>query len=283
MSKGLLFCLFMALAGASFTAAADDPAVEALDGAWVVQVGNQVRDRFLIVTGSKHLQNRVVPGSATYGWIDGKGKPVRNWQAGIFGDSIHLSFDTPADSLIKVSFKVDETTVSGDMLTKGGKNYDVRMTRVADDELVALRAAAADGKKGLAAAGGGRSNITKDSKIYLVYVGAEDCPPCRRFSSYYGDGQRLKEIAPELIEARYVKAELWRFKDPLTAASLPDELKWLVVPNASGKAPLRKRGTPFFAAVVDKQVLAQGHGTTALETLVVPQIKHAVEQRRSAN
>lgn len=279
-----LLLLFMSLAALSSNAAGNDPAIEALEGAWVVQVGEQTRDRFLIVSDVKREQNRVMLGLATYGWIDSKDKPVRDWHAEIFGDSIHLSFYTPADSLITVSFKMEETSVSGEFASKAGKKSDVRMTRIADDELAMLRSAASERRKGsIAAADGKKVRVTKDSRIYLVYVGAEDCPPCRAFSGRYGDGKRLKEIAPELAEASFVKAELWSFRDPLTPGALPDELKWLAERTASGKLPLRKRGTPFFAAVVDKQVLVQGHGTTALETLVAPEIKRAVELRRAAN
>jgi hypothetical protein len=265
----------------SLPALSNDLAVEALEGAWVVQVGDQPRDRFLIVSDVKREQNRILAGRTSYGWIDGKGKPVREWQAEIFGDSIRLGFYTPAESRIDVVFRADETSVAGEMATKQGKKLDIRMTRLADEELALLRASAAESKKG--ASRPTKLQASKQSKIYLVYVGADDCPPCRRFSATYGNGKRLGEISPALAEARFVTVSLWSFRDPVTATNLPDELKWLaesVLP--SGKPPLRKRGTPFFAAVLDKTVLAQGHGTTALETLVAPQIANAVELRRAA-
>ena len=271
---------FLILAGLCSAASAGDPAEEALEGAWVVQVGDQSRDRFLIVTGAKREQNRVVPTTAIFGWIDTKGREISGWQAEVFGDTINLSFHTPADSLIKVSFKADETSVAGDMVTKAGRKYDVRMTRLAAEELQALRQASVEAKKAQQPAA---MKVAKDAKIYLVYVGADDCTPCRRFEAKYRNADNLKEIAPELAEARYVKAGLWSYKDAVPAASLPDELKWLVQPDTAGKLPLRKRGTPFFAAVVDHRVLAQGHGTTALETLVAPAIKRVVDARRAAN
>lgn len=272
---------FLAIQGFSAgTALAQDAAAAALEGAWVVSVGDQPRDRFLIVRGASTDKNEVLAKSAVYGWIDGKAIQVGDWKAEIVGDTIKLSFLTPANSLVKVAFSAVDTSVSGDMLTKAGKKYDVRMTRLDAEELAALRAAAAEAKS---AAPAKKTGVTKDSKVYLVYVGADDCPPCNRFASYYGNGVRLKEIAPELAEAKFVRAQLRSYKEAVTSTALPDELKWLVAGDASGKLPLRKRGTPFFAAVVDKRVTAQGHGTAALEALVAPAIKRAVEERRAAD
>lgn len=262
------------------TAQAPDPAAEALEGAWVVSVGDQPRDRFLIVKGAKSEKDEVRVASAVYGWIDGKGKHVGGWKAEIFGDSIKLAYVTPADSLVNVTFKSTDTSASGDMVTKAGRKYDVRMTRLDNEELSALRAAAA----GTKADQSKRVGLAKTSKISLIYVGADDCPACRRFIASVGnDGKGLKEIAPELAEARFVYVSLGLFAAPVSAGDLPADMAWLIQPAANGKMPLRKRGTPFFAAVVDQRVIAQGHGTAALETLVAPAIKRAVDERRAAN
>ena len=120
MSKARILWFALLSAVAAWAVAAD-PAAEALEGAWIVQVGAQSRDRFLLVEGAKRDQNLVVPSSAKYGWIDGKGGVVREWKAEIAGDSIHLSFHTPADSLVKVTFKVEDTTVAGEIRVKSGK------------------------------------------------------------------------------------------------------------------------------------------------------------------
>jgi hypothetical protein len=276
----ILFGLFAALALVPFAVEAQDSAAEAIEGAWVVSVGDQPRDRFLIVKGASTEKNEVLVKSAVYGWIDGKGRQVGDWKAQIMGDTIKLSFVTGADSVVNVTFKSSDTSVSGDMVTKAGKKYDVRMTRLDGEEIAAMRAAAASAKGEPSK----RLGITKSSKISLVYVGADDCPGCRRFIGYYGsDGRRLKEVTPELAEARFVYVQLGMFVAPVSAGDLPEDMKWLVQPAPGGKAALRKRGTPFFAAVVDQRVVAQGHGTAALETLVAPAIKRAVEERRAAN
>jgi len=261
-------------------AQAQDPGAEAIEGAWVVSVGEQTRDRFLIVKGAKTEKNEVRVASAVYGWIDGKGAQVGSWKAEIFGDTIKLSYVTSADSLVTVAFKATDTSASGDMVTKAGKKYDVRMTRLDAEELAALRAAAADAKGSQAK----RLDVTKSSQISLVYVGADNCPGCRVFIGHYGkDGKRLNEIAPELAEARFVYVFQWRFQEPVLTEQLPADMTWLIRPAANGKMPMRKRGTPYFAAVIDQRVIAQGHGIGALQTLVVPAIKRAVEEKRAAN
>jgi hypothetical protein len=278
--RAILLALLWPLALLPLAAQAQDPAAEALEGAWVVSVGDQPRDRFLIVKGAKAEKNEVRVESAVFGFLDLKGRPVTDWRAEVLGDAIKLSFVTGSDSVVHVSFKASETSASGEMTTKGGKKLFVRMTRLDADELAAMRAAAAE-TKGQQAKG---PAVAKNAKITLVYVGADNCGSCRRFIARVGeDGKRLGEIAPELTEARFVYVFLWNYRDPVGEKQLPPDLAWLSQPAPTGKPWLRKYGTPYFAAVVDQRVIAQGHGTVALETLVAPAIKRAVEQRRAAH
>ena len=276
MRRAGIFMLLLCLAVPAAAPAAD-PAAEALEGAWLVNVGSDVRERFLILSGVRGDRGTLTVEKSLYGWIDGKGKPVRDWQASVAGDAISIRYLTPADSLVRATLKAGEPLVAGTMRTKAGKEYEVRMTRLADDELKALRAAARGEKLAVSA-------VARDAKIWLLYVGAEDCLPCRRFEARFGsDGAGLKSLAPELAEARFVKASLRSYRDPLTAGALPAELAWLLEPAANGKPAIRKRGTPFFAAIVDHRVFAQGHGVTALETLVAPEVRAAVQARRAAS
>ena len=257
--------------------AQDSIAAAAVEGAWIVSVGEETRERFLIVRGATVDRNEITVKRAVYGWLDSKGAVVRDWRAEIFGDTINVSFLTPADSRVQVSFAAAETTVSGQIEYKSGKKHVVRMTRIDEAELAALRASL-----GVAQAAPRKLGLTKDSRIALMYVGAFDCPSCRMFVAKYGhDNKLLKEVMPELTEARYVFIQLATYKGKLTAGSLPEELRWLMQPAADGKSPLRKRGVPFFAAVVDQRVLAQGHGVVGLEKIVAPAIKRAVEERRA--
>jgi hypothetical protein len=274
MRRAKILLLAFALACPAMAAAAD-LAAEALEGAWLVNVGSDTRERFLILSGVHNERGALTVDKSLYGWIDGKGKPVREWRASVAGDAISIRYLTPADSLVQAKVRAGEPLVEGTMLTKGGKEHELRMTRLADEELAALRAAAKGEKRAL--------SVTRDAKIWLLYVGAEDCLPCRRFEARVGsDGGGLKALAPEMAEAKFVKASLRSYRDVLSPGALPAELAWLAQAGANGKPPIRKRGTPFFAAVVDHAIAAQGHGVTALETLVVPEIQLAVQARRSA-
>ncbi len=273
----MLRILLMILAVLPAAASARDPAVEALDGAWIVQVGDEPRDRFLIVSGAKRERNLVTPASASYGWIDSRATAVREWKAEIAGDSIRLGFITPADSRVEVEFKADETTVSGSIVYKSGRKFTVRMTRIGDDELKAVRAARAAARKPAPP----MAKVGKDEKIYLVYVSSYDCPSCSWFRGNYLDGDRrkLRAMIPELDSMEFVNALLGTYRAPLSAGIFPDQLKWLGTPNAAGRFPLNRRGVPFFAGVVGNRVIAQGHGVTGLESLVVPALRQAAASR----
>lgn len=276
--RAILTLLLAAFAAVPLSANASDAAAAALEGAWVVMVGDQPRDRFLVVTGARAERNEVLVERTAYGFMDGKARPVDAWRAEIAGDSVRLSFTTSAESRISVTLKSTEESVLGEMLTKAGKRLAVRMTRLAEGELEALRAAA----KGAAAEK--RAPVPKTAMLYLLYVGADDCLGCQRFVGQYGgDGSRLTQLAPELAEARFTKVNLVSFRSGITAGDLPDELKWTMQRDATGKVPLRRRGAPFFAAIADQRILAQGHGLTSLETIVAPALKQAVEQKRAAN
>jgi hypothetical protein len=257
---------------------AGDPAAEALEGTWLVNVSDQPRERFLIVSGARSDRNRVHVATAMYGWIDAKGKEVDDWNAQVAGDTIRLSFVTPGNSLVKVEFKADDPTVSGTLVTKAGNSYELRMTRLPAQEVAALRAAAAASKK-LAHK---KALADRTGKLRLLYVGAGDCGACRYYERTYIRGGRMKELFPAFYEIEYVPIDIgsYRNKTWLKESNLPDDLKWLV----DKKAPaLRQYGTPFFAALTGESILAQGHGENALWNLVAPALTKAVEARRSSN
>lgn len=271
VNAGLLFLCAVCQIGQ----AASDPAAEALEGAWLVSVGDEPRERFLIVSGAQTERGQVNVASARYGWLDHKGRKAGDWQADVVGDTIRLSFRTGADSLVNVTFKSQESSVSGTLTTKAGKTLPVRMTRLPQEELDALRAAA----KGAKAP---RPALSSGAQVSLLYVGADNCPPCRRFISTYGsDGQGLKNIAPELADVRFVKVQLYFFTTPIFATQLPEDLRWVLDPGPRGEPAVRKFGTPFFALIAERRVLAQGHGVTALETLIVPALREAAAGRRA--
>lgn len=254
---------------------AAEPAADAVEGAWVVTVGEGGRDRFMVIHGATLDKGQVLVARTEYGYVDGKGKPVRDWKAEVAGDSIELNFITPGDSKVSVTFKLTETSVAGEMLTKKGVRHFVRMTRIPAEELAALRTVAKTPPS---------VTVTKGTRITFLYIGAGDCSACRRYESeFVGPGKKLSELLPEMDDLQYVKAQTWSFRDKLAPSDLPDYLQSLVQPGPTGRPALRKYGAPYFAAVVDGKVLAQGHGTTALQALVLPALKGAAASKRALN
>ncbi|WP_119157393.1 hypothetical protein [Caldimonas tepidiphila] len=253
-----------------------DAAAEALEGAWLISVGGDARDRFLIVSGVQRDGGRLWPGATRYGFLGGAGKTVSGWNAEIGGDMLRLKFVTPADAVMEVQFQAGDTLVEGSLRTKTGKILPVRWTRIADEELEELRA----GPRELARQAA-MSRIRPDSKIWLVYVGATDCPYCRGYEAeFFGRKQMMEQTIPDFPSIGYVKASLGGYRGTVTPGLLPPELRWLAGRGADGKPLLRKRGTPFFAAVVDDRVVAQGHGIVALESSVGPAINEALARRQ---
>ena len=260
-----------------------DPAAEALEGAWLVSVENQARDRFLIVSGAKAERGEITVEAARYGWIDTKGTPAKDWAAQAAGNGIQLRFVTSADSVITARIGIDESTVSGKMLTKAGRELEVRMTRIPPEELEELRQAAklAASQAGSKPKGPAKPQAKRDSKVYLVYVGASDCPSCRGYEAeYFGRKDLMAKVVPDFPNLSYVKASLVSYKSRAPLGTVPDELNWLGGSDAKGKPILKRRGVPFFALVVDDRIWAQGHGQVALETLLAPEIKRAMAEKR---
>ena len=259
---------------------AAEPAADAVEGAWIVSVGNGSRDRFLIVSGAKVSNGRIEIAKSAYGWIDAKGVPVREWRAEIFGDEIRLQFLTPADSAVAVRFGFDESTTSGTFLTKDGKKHEVRMTRIPTDELAELRKAARSAKAEASRSGATVIQARADSKIRLVYVGAPDCPSCHGYEAeYFGRKDLMAKNVPDFPKIEYIKSGLASYKVRDPVGRVPEDLGWLAGTGANGKSVLQRRGVPFFALVVDNRVWAQGHGVTALETLIAPEIRRAVAEK----
>lgn len=259
-----------------------DATSEALEGAWVVSVGDERRERFLIVSGARTDQGKVTVKSTSYNWIDGRDSPVKDWNCEVFGDELRLRFVTGAGSLITVAFRADETTAGGTFLRKDGAVRELRMTRIPPEELAELRASAKMAATA-AKAPPAQNHAAPGSKMYLVYVGANDCPSCRGYEvEYFGRKELMAKVIPDFAKIEYINSNIGSYKNRERVGPVPDALKWLAGNDRSGKPLLKRRGVPFFALVVDDKIWAQGHGTTALETLLAPEIKRAVAEKYAA-
>lgn len=251
-----------------------------IEGAWLVSVEGQSRDRFLTLAGVTLVGERLEVANALYGYLDGTGKPPRQWQANVEGDTIKIQFFTPADLLISVVLQSGESAILGQFRNKSGKDIPVRLTKLTTSELDELRQASR------VPVSLPSSVVRSNSKIILLYVSASDCPACQGYQAeYFGRKNLMAVQLPEFSEIVYQKAFLGSYRAASSVASvLPPELAPLAMPGPNGEKPkIRCRGTPYFALIVDGKVMAQAHGTTGLETLVIPQIKQVVALRRQAS
>ncbi|CAG2150655.1 hypothetical protein [Cupriavidus numazuensis] len=132
-------------------------------------------------------------------------------------------------------------------------------------------------------ASGERYHAARDSRITLLYLGQATCVPCRGYEAeYFGRMHRMATSFPEFGEVDYLKLSMGSGKATVSASQLPDHLKWIATEQRDGAAVLQNRGTPFFAGIVDTEVWAQGDGVAALEGSVIPALRRAVQQKRSA-
>ena len=251
-----------------------------VEGAWLVSVEGQTRDRFLTLSGVTLRGDRLEVANAVYGYIENPGKPPRQWQAVVEGDTIKIQFLTSADSLISLVLRVDEPAVLGQMTNKSGKEIPVRLTKLLTSELDELRQA------GRASVRLPSVAVRSDSRIVLLYVSASDCPACRGYQAeYFGRKNLMATQVPEFSEIIYQTAFLGSYRGGASVASvLPPELAPLATRGANGEtAKIRCHGPPYFALIVDGKLVVQAHGTTGFETLVVPQIKRVVALRHQAS
>jgi hypothetical protein len=250
-----------------------------IEGAWLVSLEGDPRDRFLSLVGVQRQGERLEVATTAYGYLDGTAKPVRQWQARVVGDSIHIQFLTPGDSRITAVLDADGAAILGQLENSKGKQRPVRLTKLPLSELAELRQAGKASKKLTA-------TIRRDSRIVLLYVGASDCPSCSGYQAEYFGRKKMMEVQlPEFPEIVYLQARLGSYRAaPTVAKVLPPELEPLARPGPQGQAAqLRCHGTPYFALIVDEKLIAQAHGISGLETLVIPQIKQAVALRRGAS
>ncbi|MFT4266924.1 MAG: hypothetical protein QM586_06855 [Xenophilus sp.] len=252
-----------------------DPAWS-LEGGWLVSLGDGSRDRFLLLSGVRKDGDRLLADQAIYGYLDGKGKPARDWQAVLVGDTLQVQFLTPADSRVSVSLQVDQEAAEGHLENAHGKAKPVRMTRVSEEELAELRASGQAAKR--------MPVLRHDSSIVLLYVGARDCIFCMGYElDYFGRKNLMAEKLPEFSDISYVQVKVPSHRGVNLNGELPAALAPLAQPGPNGKKPvLSPHGTPYFALVVDQQVVAHVHGVSSFETHVIPLIQQAVQRRRQA-
>lgn len=102
------------------------------------------------------------------------------------------------------------------------------------------------------------------SDLLLIYVGAEDCAPCRTWQT--GDGAEFRK-SPEFARIGYREVKSPRLRDLLEDEHWPEDLRaW------RGRLK-RSDGVPLWLIVSGNEVVTLRHGATAWQTSVMPTLR----------
>jgi hypothetical protein len=100
--------------------------------------------------------------------------------------------------------------------------------------------------------------------LMLIYVGAEDCAPCRAWQN--GDGADFRSSA-EFSRVSYREVKSPHLHDVLSDEHWPEEIR------AYRSRLKRSDGVPLWLIVSGNDVVAQRFGTAAWQTSVLPTLR----------
>lgn len=103
--------------------------------------------------------------------------------------------------------------------------------------------------------------------LTLVYVGAEDCAPCRAWQS--GEASAFRS-SPEFASVAYREVKSPTLLDVLKDEYWPDDLRRYR--DSFG----RGAGVPLWLVVADQEVVGQGFGASQWYSSVLPKIRSLV-------
>jgi hypothetical protein len=98
----------------------------------------------------------------------------------------------------------------------------------------------------------------------LVYVGADDCPPCKTWQRGDGDLFRHSALYDRLVYREVRSAALY---DILNDEFWPNDLRDLRDDLGPGT------GIPLFIVTVDHHVILRGYGLTEWRTKILPALR----------
>jgi hypothetical protein len=102
------------------------------------------------------------------------------------------------------------------------------------------------------------------SDLLLIYVGAEDCAPCRAWQN--GEGAEFRKSA-EFARIFYREVKSPRLRDVLKDEHWPEDIR------AWRSRLKRSDGVPLWLIVSGNDVLAQRHGAAAWQASVMPTLR----------
>ena len=105
---------------------------------------------------------------------------------------------------------------------------------------------------------------TRTANLLLVYVGAEDCAPCRAWQR--GDGATFRNSA-DFTRLTYREVKPPHLHDVLKDENWPEDIR--------GYRDYLKRsdGVPLWLVILDEDVVMQRFGAAAWRSKVLPRVK----------
>ncbi len=101
-------------------------------------------------------------------------------------------------------------------------------------------------------------------RLMLLYVGADDCPPCRTWQQGAGAAFRA---APEFAEVVYREVKSPKLLDVLSDEHWPEDLR-----NYRSQID-RSAGVPLWILVADETIIARGFGPSQWQAVVLPRLR----------
>lgn len=105
---------------------------------------------------------------------------------------------------------------------------------------------------------------TRAANLLVIYVGAEDCAPCRAWQR--GDGATFRSSA-DFTRLTYREVKSPHLRDVLKDESWPEDIRGYRVRLKPSD------GVPFWLVVLDDNVVMQRFGVAAWRRNILPKLK----------
>jgi hypothetical protein len=108
------------------------------------------------------------------------------------------------------------------------------------------------------------SGPAERADVTVLYVGADDCPPCRAWQE--GEGAAFREL-PEFSRLTYREVKSPTLFDVLNDENWPDDLR------RYRNRIERGAGVPMWLVIVGNETVSRGYGPTQWRQAILPKIK----------
>jgi hypothetical protein len=108
------------------------------------------------------------------------------------------------------------------------------------------------------------THVARAKEVVLVYVGAEDCAPCR---AWQAQGEVALRASPEFARLTYRAVKSPTLFDVMSDAHWPDDLKIYRERLGDGA------GVPAWLVVADGEIVMTGQGASQWDKIVLPKVR----------